>query len=120
MNASKHQHKSLERLKERSDFLKMNKYAQRWVSHGLTIQALPNDLGKIRVGFTVTKRLEPSAVKRNRMKRRLRAIADEILPAHAKDSCDYVLIGRKLTPTRPYETLQNDLKWCLEKMGFTQ
>ncbi len=120
MNAKKSQSKLLSRIKNRSDFLKMNKEAKRWVSHGLTIQAMSNNLDEMRIGFTVTKRIEPSAVKRNRIKRRLRAIAADILPLHAKPSCDYVLIGRKLTSTRPYETLQEDLKWCLKKMDFAQ
>lgn len=79
---------------------------------------MDNDLDKIRVGFTVTKRTEKSAVKRNRIKRRLRAVVADVMPDHAKQSCDYVLIGRSQTLTRPYETLCNDLKWCLKKTGY--
>lgn len=118
MKASKDQQKTLTRLTERQDFVTMNKKAQRWVSQSLVIQALPNDLNQTRVGFTVTKKTEPSAVKRNRIKRRLRALAADILPIHAKDSYDYVLIGKQATATRPYETLQKDLKWCLKKMDL--
>ena len=90
------------------------------MSHGLTLQAMPNDLGCIRVGFTVTKRTHKSAVKRNRIKRRLRAVAADILPLYAKDSCDYILVGRALSAIRPYETLQDDLKWCLRKMDLSR
>lgn len=118
MFASKAQQKTLARLKNRADFLKIQSKGQKWVSHGLVVQIMPNDLGHRRVGFTVSKKVSTSAVKRNRIKRRLRAVAADILPAHAKDSCDYILVGRPLTATRPYETLQNDLKWCLEKTGF--
>ena len=118
MFASKAQQKTLARLKNRADFLKIQSKGQKWVSHGLIVQIMPNDLGHRRVGFTVSKKVSTSAVKRNRVKRRLRAVAADILPVHAKDSCDYILVGRPLTATRPYETLQNDLKWCLEKTGF--
>ncbi|MEM7679938.1 MAG: ribonuclease P protein component [Pseudomonadota bacterium] len=103
-------------LKDRQDFITMNKKAARWTSHGLVLQALPNDLDKQRVGFTVTKKTEKSAVKRNRMKRRLREIAREILPEHAPNGYDFVLIGRRLSATRPFDTLKNDLIWCLEKL----
>lgn len=119
MFASKAQQKTLARLKNRADFLKIQSKGQKWVSHGLIVQIKPNDLGQRRVGFTVSKKVSNSAVKRNRIKRRLRAVAADILPTYSQDSCDYILVGRPLTATRPYETLQNDLKWCLDKTGFT-
>lgn len=117
MFASKNQIKSLDRLKKRSDFLETQKKGQKWVSKGLIIQALDNTQG-LRFGITVTKKLSKSAVVRNRIKRRLRAVACDILPQYAKENADYVLIGRQETATRLYTDLQNDLKWCLKKMGF--
>ena len=120
MQARKAQCKNLKSLKKRADFLKVAKNGKKWVSHGLILQAMPNELDYIRVGFTVTKKVDMSAVKRNRIKRRLRAAAADILPLYAQNAYDYVLIGRKLTATRPYETLCEDLKWCLGKMDLFQ
>jgi ribonuclease P protein component len=107
-------------LKKRTDFLKINRQGKKCVSHGVIIQAMPNDSGDLRVGYTVTKKTEASSVKRNRIKRRLRAAAAEIMDAHAKTSCDYVLIGRAGTATRPYKTLCEDIKWCLGKIGYAK
>lgn len=118
MHASKFQQKSLIVLKKRADFVLMNTRAKKWVSHGLILQIRDNDLEQKRVGFTVTKKTEKSAVKRNRIKRRLRAVAADVLPGFAKGDCDYVLIGRSVTATRPYQTLCDDLKWCLKKTGY--
>lgn len=118
MHATKDQLANLDRLIRRSDFLNIQKTGTKWVSHGLIIQIMDNDLDCMRVGFTVTKRTEKSAVKRNRIKRRLRAVVADTLPANAKKSCDYVLIGRSQTLTRPYSDLCNDLKWCLKKTGY--
>ncbi len=118
MHASRQQLKKLGRLQKRPDFLRVQNKGEKWVSHGLILQVMPNDLGQMRVGFTVSKKVDKSAVKRNRIKRRLRAVAADILPLYARSSCDYVLVGRKLTATRPYETLCDDLKWCLDKMGY--
>lgn len=110
----------MQTLKKRTDFLKLNRQAKKWTAQGLVLQAMKNDLGEVRIGFTVTKKTELSAVKRNRIKRRLRAAAAQIITAHAKESSDYVLIGIRQTATRPFEALCNDLKLCLEKTGHAK
>lgn len=124
MHTLKSDMKNTERLKKRSDFVALNKKAKKWVSQSLIIQALkhgeelPCPAESMRVGFTVTKKVHKSAVKRNRIKRRLRAAAADVLSTHAKPGYDYVLIGRPQTATRAYETLCKDLKWCLKKMDL--
>lgn len=119
MQASKAQQDTLIQITKRSDFLKIQSKGKKWVSHGLIVQTIPNSDEDIkRIGYTVTKRTHKSAVKRNRIKRRLRSIAAEILPEHAKNGHDFILVGRIQTLTRPYDTLKNDLKWCLGKMDL--
>jgi ribonuclease P protein component len=120
MQADRQQLQSLVLLKNRADFLKIQTQGQKWVSHGLILQILPNQLGQTRVGFTVSKKADASAVRRNRIKRRLRSVAADVLPLYAQGSCDYVLVGRTLSATRPYDSLVQDLKWCLEKLGRRQ
>lgn len=117
MRATKEQQKTLTPLKKRADFLKMRE-GSKWVSHGLILQIRENGTGATRVGYTVSKKVHKSAVRRNRIKRRLRAAAADILPVFARPGTDYVLIGREQTAVRPYEALCNDLKWCLKKTGF--
>jgi ribonuclease P protein component len=62
----------------------------------------------IRVGLTVSRKVG-NAVVRNRARRRLRAVANEVLPRLAAPGLDYVLIGRAQTPHRAYATLIADL-----------
>ncbi len=118
MQAHKEDTRKLRMLKTRSEFLHVRNKGKKWVSHGLILQVCLNDGQGIRIGFTVSKKVDKSAVKRNRIKRRLRAAAADILPQYASDNTDYVLIGRPQTAIRPYESLKNDLKWCLKKMGY--
>ncbi len=67
-----------------------------------------------RIGFTCSKKVG-NAVARNRAKRRLRAIAREVLPELGKPGWDYVLIGRKdATASREYTDLVADLKRALK------
>ena len=68
-----------------------------------------------RVGFTVTKKIG-GAVVRNRMKRRFRALAREILPAHGHLGSDHVMIGRGTGIERAFCALRDDLVRALDKV----
>lgn len=117
MKATKEDLQKLDRLQKRSDFLRLNDGADKWVSKGFILLSKENDLGKARIGITVTKKLDKTAVGRNRMKRRLRSLAADILPHKAKAGRDYILIARPEAASRDYADLQKDLTWCLEKLG---
>ena len=118
MKATKEELKNLGRLQKRSDFLHVNKTARKWVSKSMVVLAAPNETGVKRFGVTVTKKLEKTSVGRNRMKRRLRAAAADILPAGAVGAVDYVLVARDGAMTHDYMALKKDLRWCLEKLGY--
>ena len=66
-----------------------------------------------RVGFTVTKKIG-NAVVRNRMKRRLRALARELLPTGGVPGADHVLIGRGGGNERAFSSLRDDLAKALK------
>ena len=111
---------TFETLKKRADFLSVQGAGKKWVSQGLVVQVKPNDLGIVRVGYTVTKRTSKLAVTRNRIKRRMREAARVVIPEIAQDSCDYILVGRPATEDRPFDVLCKDIKWCLNKMGYVR
>ncbi len=69
----------------------------------------------IRVGFTVTKKIG-GAVVRNRMKRRFRALAREIMPAEGLTGADHVMIGRAGGIERDYQLLRSDLSGALRRV----
>ena len=74
-----------------------------------------DDDGPARLGFTCTKKLG-NAVMRNRIKRRLKEASRLALPAIAKSSCDYVIIGRSAAETRGFEILQSDLISAVQRL----
>ena len=51
------------------------------------------DMDAPRIGYTCSKKIG-NAVARNRAKRRLRALARQVLPGAARPGWDYVLVGR--------------------------
>lgn len=120
MHVSKEQMKMLDRLKKRSDFLCAQNKGKKWVSKGLVLQAVQNDLEKTRFGLTVSKRVSKSAVVRNQLRRRLRAVAYEVLPIRATGGMDYVLIGRVSTKERSFSALQKDLEWCIDRLDLSK
>jgi ribonuclease P protein component len=69
----------------------------------------------MRLGITVTKKIG-GAVVRNRMKRRFRALARELLPAAGVGGADHVLIGRAGGVERPFVELRAELEKALRKL----
>ena len=101
----------LETLRKRREFLRV-RGGGRWATHAFVLEtkqrpamaatdatnmwnaAPDNGPGSgPRVGFTVTKRLG-NAVRRNRIRRRLKAALQEVAQSAAKDHFDYVVIAR--------------------------
>jgi len=69
----------------------------------------------MRVGFTVTKKIG-GAVVRNRMKRRFRALAREIVAAKGLPGADHVMIGRGSGIDRDFSLLRNELSSALDRL----
>jgi len=119
----------IERLKTRPEFLRVAATRKKWAAPGLILQvkshpadgqSTPTD-GFLRVGFTVSRKVGNS-VARNRAKRRLRALAADVLPRCSlgpdQSGFDLVIIGRRTTLTRPYIKLAEDLLKALRKVGI--
>lgn len=111
------------RLKQRREFLRVASQGRKWVAPGLILQARHRKTAEtgaetgsgFRVGYTVSRKVG-GAVQRNRARRRLRATAERVLPVHARDGHDFVLIGRSATLRRPFQALVGDLETALRKL----
>lgn len=105
------------RLKQRADFLRVAQGAK-FAAPGLVLQgrARTDDDPAPRVGFTVSKRVG-NAVERNRVKRRLKSLANRLIPLYAAPGHDYVVVGRRAALRRSHAALCADMKTALRKIG---
>lgn len=82
----------------------------------LLVHDRKDDDPAMRIGYTVTKKIG-NAVVRNRMKRRFRALARQVLVARGIAGADHVLIGRAGGIERPWADLVADLEKALGRMA---
>jgi ribonuclease P protein component len=85
---------------------------------GFVLLVRPREDGDpaVRLGITVTKKIG-NAVVRNRMKRRFRALARELLPVCGVAGADHVLIGRAGGVERDFGSLREELTKALGKLS---
>jgi ribonuclease P protein component len=113
---------SVGRLKRRADFLRVAAVRRKWAAPGLILQvaAQPEPATEairpeaIRVGFTASRKVG-NAVKRNRARRRLKALVREMIASGANPGLDLVLIARPATVDRPFDELRRDLQQSLQR-----
>lgn len=88
----------------------------------LQVAPVPSELGPsefqapgIRVGFTVSRKVG-NAVVRNRVRRRLREAARQVIPGQARPDLDYVLVGRQGALARDFTALRQELLEALRRL----
>jgi ribonuclease P protein component len=103
-------------IKKRADFVAANS-GLRATTPGfvLLVRDRKDADPAMRVGFTVTKKIG-GAVVRNRMKRRFRALAREIVPEKGVSGADHVMIGRAKGIERDFSLLRTELIGALDQL----
>ena len=100
-----------QRLRKSKDFATVWREGRSWSDRLLVLIARPNGLEITRFGFSVGKRLG-NAVKRNKVKRRLREAARL---ANVQDGWDLVLIARKDASEADYHGLNRSMGGLLKR-----
>jgi ribonuclease P protein component len=104
-------------ITKRADFLAANR-GKRFATPGFVFLVHPrrNDDPTVRLGITITKKVG-NAVIRNRMRRRFRVLATELLGERGIPGADHILIGRNDGIERDFSALRADMERALDRLG---
>ncbi len=112
---------ALSTIKNRRDFVAATNNGKRFAVGSFALQMRkrppdhPVETSLARIGFTVTKKMG-NAVKRNRIKRRLREAARlEALP-HMLPGHDYVIVARQKALDCDFSELKRDMAFAFSKI----
>ena len=101
------------RLRKSREFAAVRKEGRSWADRMLVLVARRNGLAVSRFGFAVGRGVG-NAVVRNRVKRRLRAVASD---SSVDEGWDLVVIARKPAAECPSHTLGESLSGLLSRSG---
>ena len=104
----------IQHIKRHFDFIEMRSTPLKAFTHSFVLQLRPNNVGTVRVGFTVSKKIAKHAVVRNKLRRQMREIVrlnqrlEQLYPAH-----DLILIAREEALNRSFQQLSQDFDYLL-------
>jgi len=105
----------MDRLRQRADFLAVANGARVNSAAFVVQRRRREDLGPIRIGFTVTRK-NGTATERNRIRRRLRELVKRLDVISMRPHHDYVLVGRRAALDRDFATMLDDLRSALHRL----
>jgi ribonuclease P protein component len=106
----------MDRLRQRADFLAVANGARANSAAFVVQSRRRDDLGPIRIGFTVTRK-NGTATERNRIRRRLRELVKRLDVIAMRPHHDYVLVGRRAALNRNFKAMLDDLHSALNRLN---
>ncbi len=105
------------RVRKRKDFLRIQGKGRKTRAFNLLVVTVPRDDQQIRLGITVTTKIDKRSARRNRLKRKIREIFRRdrrYFVAHA----DVVVIALEGATTLEYEEVKRQLRFAWRKVGL--
>ncbi len=107
--STRHTHTPEDRVRRRSEYREVREHGRRVHTPHYLVVVLPRPGARTRLGITVTKKVSPSAVSRNRVKRVLREVFRRnrgLFPS----SCDVVIVAKRGAEGLGYEIAATEIE----------
>ncbi|MGE5809585.1 MAG: ribonuclease P protein component [Nitrospirota bacterium] len=104
-----------ERIRKNTEFISTMK-GKRLSFDGLSLFYTRNDIGNFRVGISISKKLA-NAVKRNRLRRRIRSCVMKALAGHSL-GYDLVFVARREISAAEYDTIMKTVETVLHRTAL--
>ncbi len=101
------------RIKKKSDFHRLQSGAGKIYSKHFLFVIGPSDTGDSRIGLTVTRKIDPRSVHRNRLKRRLREVFRYTRPGITKP-LDIIVVARQGAHTLTKAQIEQEFRTALK------
>jgi ribonuclease P protein component len=102
------------RLRKSGDFQRVRQQGRSISSRLLILAWSPNEVGRTRIGFVVSRRISKHAVERNHLKRLLSEAVRECIP-DIVPGIDIVFSARNGAGTASLQTLTNEIRILLQR-----
>ena len=103
------------RLTDSAEFEKVYRQGTAYRGRLFSVHAFPNELGTLRLGLSVSKKVG-NAVVRNTLRRRLREIFANVAP-EAGSNLDLVVSARPAAGDASFEEMREEFSKALAKLG---
>ena len=103
------------RLTDSSEFERVYKQGTAYRGRLFSVHAFPNELGTLRLGLSVSKKVG-NAVVRNTLRRRMREIFG-VVSGEAEGDLDLVVSARLAAREATFEELRGEFERALRKLG---
>jgi ribonuclease P protein component len=102
------------RLRKSGDFQRVRQQGRSISSRLLILAWSPNEIGRARIGFVVSRRISKLAVERNHLKRLLSEAVRESIP-DILPGIDIVISARNAASAATLQTLTGDIRILLQR-----
>lgn len=105
------------RLRKSKEIEKLFKNGKSFLTPTISIRFAKNNLGSSRFAVIISTKVHKRAVKRNLIKRRLRAVLREVIET-VKPGLDIAISARPLILKSSFQETKNTLLWALRKANL--
>ncbi len=107
------------RIRKKEDFARLFKKGQIFHSKGVSAKVGRNSKNAVRLGFVISTKVSKKAVKRNKVRRRLRTILGKRLE-QLKPGLDIAILTRKDVMDMSFKELEKSVEHLIEKAKLSK